>query len=94
MQRVHEAALDRPSGRDQGLARHLAAEDPLAVLLRAAPAEDVHLELLEVEELDQVVERCVHAVSTVKQSGTAVASAGDARQASSVRSRRKLDAHQ
>ena len=60
MQRVNVAAVHRAARGDQRLPGHLAAEDPLAVLLRAAAAEDVHLELLQVEERDQPVERGGH----------------------------------
>ena len=61
MQRVHDAALDRAPRGHQRLAGHLSAEHPLAILLRAAAAEDVHLELLEVEDLDQLADRVRHA---------------------------------
>ena len=49
--RVHRAARG-----DERLARHLAAEHPLCVLLRAATTEQVHLERFEVEQRDEVVE--------------------------------------
>ena len=52
MQRVDRAAVDGPSGRDERLAGDLTAEDPLAVLLRAPAAEDVHLELTRVNGYD------------------------------------------
>lgn len=42
----------RPHG-DEGLARHLSAEDPLQGLLRAAATEDVDLDLLQVEQIDE-----------------------------------------
>jgi hypothetical protein len=60
VQRVYDVVLDGAAGRDQRLPRDLAAEHALAVLLRAAPAEDVHLQLLEVEEVDQAVEDFLH----------------------------------
>ena len=50
-------SLDGAARGDQRLSRHLTAEDALALLLRRAPAEQVHLELFEVEDLEQVVER-------------------------------------
>jgi hypothetical protein len=34
-------AVDRPPSCDESLARHLAAENPLAVLVRADPSEDI-----------------------------------------------------
>ena len=49
--------VDRASRGDERLPGHLPAEHPLAPLLRAAAAEQVDLERLEIEELDQVVER-------------------------------------
>ena len=56
VQRVH-AAVGRhgAAGRHQRLARDLPAEHPLAVLLRAAAAEEVHLQRLEVEDPSRVV---------------------------------------
>ena len=44
------AALDRAARGDERLPGDLAAEDALAALLRAPAAEEVHLELLEVED--------------------------------------------
>ena len=45
-----------PPGRDQRLARDLAAEHPRGAVRRAEPAEQVHLEPLEVEQRDEVVQ--------------------------------------
>src|SRR2546426_9564547 len=56
MQRVDVAAVHGAARGDQRLPGHLAAEDPLAVLLRAPAAEDVHLELPPGEEPDQPVQ--------------------------------------
>ena len=58
VQRVHEAAgiVDRAGRGDQRLAGDLAAEDPLAVLVGRAAAEDVDLDRLEVEQRHEVVE--------------------------------------
>ena len=53
--RLHGAARG-----DEGLARDLTAEHPLLVLVGAEAPEQVHLELLEVEEGDEVVERARH----------------------------------
>ncbi len=47
---------DGPAGRDQRLPGHLAAEHPGRAVRRAHPAEQVELELLEVEQLDELVE--------------------------------------
>ena len=45
--------VDGAAGRDQRLADHLAAEHPLPGHLRRAPAEHVHLELFEVEDVEK-----------------------------------------
>ena len=47
-------------GGHEGLGGHLAAEDPLAVLVGAQAAEDVDLDGLEVEQVDQEVEVFAH----------------------------------
>ena len=60
MQRVDVPVLDGPARRDQRLARHLAAEHALAVLVGAQPAEEVDLELLQREQVDQLVECGAH----------------------------------
>ena len=57
VQRVHgPVRLDRAAGGDQRLPGHLAAEHPLPGRLRADSAEDVLLDLLEVEQPDQTVD--------------------------------------
>ena len=48
------------TGGDQRLAGHLAAENPLLLLLGAATAEEVQFEFLEVEEGDEFVECVLH----------------------------------
>ena len=58
---VRRVALDRAAGGDQGLAEHLSPEDPLGALLRAAAAEEVHLQLFEIEDSEQRIERPGHA---------------------------------
>jgi len=60
VQRVDRATLDRPAGRDERLARHLASEDAQALIFRAATAEQVHLELFQVEDLEQLDQRALH----------------------------------
>jgi hypothetical protein len=52
---VGNAFIDRPTRGHQGLGQDLTAEDALPALRAVAP-EDVHLELLEVEQRDQIVE--------------------------------------
>ncbi|MGY4300513.1 hypothetical protein ACVWXN_008608 [Bradyrhizobium sp. i1.4.4] len=54
MQRMRQPALDRAAGRNHRLPDHLAAEHPLPARLRAVAAEQIHLELFEVENRDQV----------------------------------------
>ena len=57
MERVDAAArLHRAGGRHQRLARHLAPEDPLAVLVGGDAPEDVHLDRFEVEQADEGVD--------------------------------------
>jgi hypothetical protein len=59
VQRVHQSAriVDRPRRRDQRLTGDLSAKHALAVLVGGTTAEEVHLDRLEVEEVDQIVER-------------------------------------
>ena len=63
VERVGDAPLDGPLGGDQRLADHLAAEHPGAPQVLRLAAEEVHLELLEVELADQGLQRVVHGVS-------------------------------
>ncbi len=57
MQRMRRPGLvHRPPGRDQGLAQHLPAVDPLPADLGAHAAKKVLLERLEIEDLQQGVE--------------------------------------
>src|SRR5438552_3957728 len=53
-------ALHRAPRGHQGLARHLAPVHALALLVGAHPAEDVHLDGLEVQDRDEVVQRRAH----------------------------------
>ncbi len=58
MQRMHRAlAVGGAARRDQRLAGHLAAEHPLQGLLGAATAEDVDLDLLQIEQVDESFRR-------------------------------------
>ena len=50
---------------DQRLPGHLAAEHPLESLVGAPAAEDVDLDLLEVEQFQQVVQSLAHDLVTV-----------------------------
>ena len=60
VERVHEPVLDRATRGDQRLPGDLAAEHALAVLVRAEPAEQIDLELLQLQQFDQLVERSSH----------------------------------
>ena len=58
MQRVHPATRgDRTRRRHQRLRSHLAAEHAQAILVGVVAAEDVDLELLDVEEPEDVIEQ-------------------------------------
>ena len=60
VQRVHPAVLDGAPGRHEGLPGHLAAEDALALLVGLGAAEDVDLDGLEVEQVDEELQRRAH----------------------------------
>ena len=60
MQGVHAAALDGAPRRHEGLGRDLAAEHALAALVGAHAPEDVDLDGLDVEQLDEEVQRVAH----------------------------------
>ena len=63
MQRVHGAPVDGAPGGNEGLASHLAAEDPLAVLVGAHAPEDVDFDGLQVEQVDERLQRLAHGLS-------------------------------
>src|SRR3954452_11192196 len=54
MERMRQPPLHGAAARPHRLADHLATESPLPARLRAVAAKQVHLELLEVEDGDQV----------------------------------------
>jgi hypothetical protein len=60
VQGMNAAPLDGASRRHESLRRHLAAEDALTVLVGAYTPEDVHLDGLDVEQLDEKVQRVAH----------------------------------
>src|ERR1035438_1279970 len=60
MQRMDPSVLHGAARGDKGLGGHLATEDPLALLVRLNAPEDVHLNRLEVEQVDEELERCTH----------------------------------
>ena len=55
MRRPFGKVVDRAAGGDQRLADHLAAEHPLPALLRRAAAKQIHLDRLEIEDGDEVL---------------------------------------
>ena len=63
MRRPRGDVLDGAAGRDQRLADHLAAEHPLPARLRRAAAEQVHLERLEIENVEDFLNGGGHALS-------------------------------
>src|SRR3954447_5245467 len=76
MERMRQPALHGAAGRHHCLADHLATEYPLPARLRAVAAKQVHLELLEVEDGDQVDQAYVHgALSLGTRANLAVISA-------------------
>ncbi|MBB3730705.1 hypothetical protein FHR33_006565 [Nonomuraea dietziae] len=61
VQGVHVTSLWHGTARgDERLGGDLTAEHPLDALFGAAPAEDVELDLLQVEQVEQLLERFVH----------------------------------
>ena len=50
---MHLSVLHRAAGGHQRLARHLATEDTLALLVGLNAAEDVHLDRFEVKQIDE-----------------------------------------
>ena len=60
VERVHEPVLHGATRSDQRLSGDLTAEHALAVLVGAEPPEQVDLELLQLQQLDQLVERTSH----------------------------------
>ena len=57
MRRPHRHILDRAAGGYQRLADHLPAKHALPARLRRTAAEEIHLESLEVENGENVLER-------------------------------------
>jgi hypothetical protein len=61
MERVDGPVLIDGSGRGyERLARHLSAEDSLAILLRGHAAENVDFDRFEIEKIDEVVDIVLH----------------------------------
>lgn len=48
---MHPTAVDRPSGRHEGLRRNLSAKNSLAVFGRLRPSENIDLNIFEVKEM-------------------------------------------
>ncbi len=61
VQGVDAAMVDRAPGGHEGLPGHLAAEDALALLVGLDTPEDVDLDRLEVEQVDEKLQRLAHA---------------------------------
>ena len=61
VQRMHPAVLDRAPGGHERLARHLAAEDALALLVGLDAPEDVDLNGFEVKQVDEELQGRAHA---------------------------------
>src|SRR6202011_6038959 len=61
------AAFDGAGGGNQGLPDHLTAEDALPPRLRAAPAEEIVLERLEIEDGEKLFDRARHFVGYSNQ---------------------------
>src|SRR6185437_1165319 len=59
-QRMHDAIFDRRGGGRQRLAEHLAAEHLRAADVAALAPEEIHLEGLELQQLQQIRQLCVH----------------------------------
>src|SRR5262249_53571809 len=60
VERVRDPPLDRAPCRHPRLPDHLPAEPPLPALPRAPSAEEVHLDLLQIEQADQVLKYALH----------------------------------
>ena len=61
VERVHgNLGVDGAAGGDERLREHLPAEHADPSLFEAHPAEQVHFEALEIEHVDQIVERGTH----------------------------------
>ena len=56
MRRPIGDVVDGAAGGDQRLADHLAAEHPLPALLRRAAAKQVHLDRLEIEDGEEILD--------------------------------------
>ena len=54
VKRMTETVFDGPGRRNQRLTQHLTAENPLRTVFRAHPAENVHLDCVEIEQRDQL----------------------------------------
>src|SRR5690348_5716324 len=63
MRRADRHVFDRAAGRHQRLADHLAAEHVLPAVLRRAPAEQIELERLQVEDFQQSFDGGRHCAS-------------------------------
>lgn len=69
MQGMSRAIFDGATRGDQRLSDHLPAEDALPAHLRAASAEDVALDLFEVENREKVLNGFGHPMPHIKRFG-------------------------
>ena len=60
MERVDAAMFDRSPCRDERLRGHLAPEDAGSAILKTISAEDVHLDRLEIEEIEEIGDTLGH----------------------------------
>ena len=60
MQGVDAARLNRPPGGNERLRGHLTAEDAKPLLVKVLSAEDIHLDRLEIEEFDELLQSFGH----------------------------------
>ena len=60
MERVGLALVHGSAGRHQRLAQHLPPEDALRAVDRALAPEEVHLQVLQVQQIQQLVESASH----------------------------------
>src|SRR6185437_9146380 len=76
---MHDAPVDRSRGGGERLTEHLAAEDLGAADIAALAAKKIHLEGLELEELQQIRELRVHCLPGAKSASPRCAASRSAR---------------
>src|SRR5262245_2916221 len=81
---MRRPARDRAGGGDQRLPDHLTAEHALPADLRAAAAEQIHLERFEVENRQQILDGGGHAVRLLEHDPEKCAAVSRLREAASA----------